>query len=145
MERLLISACLLGQNCKYSGGNNALPEKTLDALRERYCLIPVCPECAGGLPVPRVPAERRGTKVMTRDGRDVTKEYQKGAGEAARLYQLLRCDCAILKGRSPSCGCGEIYDGSFSGRLIPGDGVTAELLKAEGVEVLGESVFFENE
>ena len=139
MERLLISACLLGINCKYSGGNNALPEKTLDALWGRYCLIPVCPECAGGLPVPRVPAERRGTKVMTRDGRDVTAAYEAGAQTALRLARGFGCRAALLKERSPSCGSGEIYDGSFSGTLIPGEGVAAGLLRENGIAVFGES------
>ena len=128
MEALLISACLMGFDCKYSGGNNALPSEELEALRRHYQLIPVCPELAGGLPVPRVPSERRGERVITRDGRDVTKEYQKGAAVAAALAARFGAKCALLKSNSPSCGATHVYDGSFSGRLIPGRGVTAEYL-----------------
>ena len=88
MRTLLVSACLLGFACKYSGGSNALPEETLAALRERYRLIPVCPECAGGLPVPRTSAERQGRWVTDRDGRDVTAQFEKGALVALRLARL---------------------------------------------------------
>ena len=138
MNTLLVSACLLGFACKYSGGSNALPKETLTALRERYRLIPVCPECAGGLPVPRTSAERRGRWVMDRDGRDVTAQFEKGALVALRLARLFGCGEALLKERSPSCGSGEIYDGSFRGRLVPGYGTAAELLKEAGVAVYGE-------
>ena len=138
METLLVSACLLGFNCKYSGGNNALPKETLDALRGRFRLIPVCPETAGGLPTPREPSERRGERVMSRDGRDVTAAFQKGAALTLRLAGRYGAKTALLKQNSPSCGSGMIYDGSFTGRLVPGDGVTAELLKSRGVAVMGE-------
>jgi len=139
MKTLLVSACLLGFNCKYSGGNNALPAATLAKLREQYRLIPVCPECAGGLPVPRTPAERQGRWVMTRDGRDVTARYEKGALIALRLARLFGSEAALLKERSPSCGSGEIYDGSFSGKLIPGYGAAAQLLREMGIPVIGET------
>ena len=139
MKTLLVSACLLGFACKYSGGSNALPEETLTALRERYRLIPVCPECAGGLPVPRTSAERQGRWVTDRDGRDVTAQFEKGALVALRLARLFGCGEALLKERSPSCGSGEIYDGSFRGRLVPGYGTAAELLKEAGIAVYGES------
>ena len=139
MEALLISACLLGANCKYSGGNNALPPETLAALRKTYRLIPVCPEVAGGLPVPREPSERQGARVVSRSGRDVTAEYRRGAETALRLAKRFDCRKALLKERSPSCGNGKIYDGgSFSGRLVPGNGVTAELLMVQKLEILGE-------
>lgn len=139
MRTLLVSACLLGFACKYSGGSNALPEETLTALRERYRLIPVCPECAGGLPVPRTSAERQGRWVTDRDGRDVTAQFEKGALVALRLARLFGCGEALLKERSPSCGSGEIYDGSFRGRLVPGYGTAAELLREAGIAVYGES------
>ena len=139
MKTLLVSACLLGFACKYSGGGNALPEETLTALRARYRLIPVCPECAGGLPVPRTPAERQGRRVVDRGGRDVTAQYEKGALVALRLARMYGCEAALLKERSPSCGSGEIYDGFFTRTLRSGDGVTAETLKANGVAVFGES------
>ncbi len=139
MKTLLVSACLLGEKCKYNGRDNALPEKTLAALRERYRLLPVCPETAGGLPIPREPAERQGERVVSRSGRDVTAQYRSGAAFALRLARENACDTALFKERSPSCGSGEIYDGSFSHTVIAGDGVTAEALKKEGVAVLGES------
>ena len=135
--KLLVSACLLGLCCRYDGC--AKPNAVVLALREGHTLIPVCPEQLGGLPTPRVPAERRGDRVVTRDGRDVTAAYEKGAAEALRLAELFSCDAAILKERSPACGSGRIYDGSFSKTLISGDGVAAACLKAHGIPVLGES------
>ena len=134
--RILVSACLLGVRCRYDGESKACPA-VLDLAKEHE-LVPVCPEQVGGLPTPRTPAEIQGERVVTRDGRDVTKEYQKGAEEAARLYQLLRCDCAILKARSPSCGCGQVYDGAFSGTLTPGDGIAAQALKRINARVITE-------
>lgn len=139
MEHLLISACLLGFECKYSGGSNALDAAALAALRERFRLIPVCPESAGGLPTPRPPSERRNGKVINKLGQDVTEEYRKGADTALYLARRYGCTRALLKERSPSCGSGEIYDGSFTGSLVPGDGVAAESLKAAGIGVYGES------
>ena len=133
METLLISACLMGYNCKYNGGNNALPEEVLASLRQRYRLIPVCPEAAGGLPTPRTPSERKGERVITRDGRDVTAEFRRGAELAGKLAERFDIHAALLKSNSPSCGCGTIYDGSFTGRLIPGDGITAEYLKRKNL------------
>ena len=138
MEALLVSACLLGFDCKYSGGNNALPVETLEMLRMKYRLIPVCPEVMGGLPTPRIPSERRGERVVTRDGRDVTAEYEKGAELALRLAERYGCRAALLKSRSPSCGSGEIYDGSFTGALIPGSGVTAEKLILQKMVIYSE-------
>ena len=140
MEVLLVSACLMGFDCKYSGGNNALPPETLEALRRSFRLIPVCPETAGGLPTPREPSERRGERVVSRDGRDVTAAFQKGAALTLRLAERYGAKRALLKCNSPSCGSGMIYDGSFSGKLVPGDGVTAELLKSQGISVVGENV-----
>ena len=140
MEVLLVSACLMGFDCKYSGGNNALPPAALDNLRRSFRLIPVCPETAGGLPTPREPSERRGERVVSRDGRDVTAAFQKGAEFTLRLAERYGAKTALLKRNSPSCGSGMIYDGSFSGKLIPGDGVTAELLKKQGIAVMGENV-----
>ena len=144
-EPLLISACLLGTPCRYDGKSKPLPAGQLEILRERYELYPVCPESDGGLPTPRIPSERRGGRVLNRAGEDVSVPYARGAALALKQCREHDCRKALLKERSPSCGCGEIYDGSFSGTLIPGDGVTAELLKAEGIEILGESVFFEKE
>ena len=127
-EKALISACLLGAECKYSGGSNALPEDTLAALKEKYELIPVCPECCGGLTTPRAPSERRGDKVVSKTGADVTEQFQKGAQTALHLAEMFGARLAIFKENSPSCGSGTIYDGTFTGTLTQGDGVTAELL-----------------
>ena len=139
MERLLISACLIGSECKYSGGSNALGREELDALRSRYLLVPVCPETAGGLGVPREPSERLGPAVVSRSGRDVTDSFSAGAEVARRLCLRFGCRMALLKERSPSCGKDGVYDGSFSGVLVPGMGMCAERLAAMGVELFGES------
>lgn len=138
-EKALISACLLGAECKYSGGSNALPEDTLVALKEKYELIPVCPECYGGLTTPRAPSERRGDKVVSKTGADVTAQFQKGAQTALHLAEIFGARLAIFKENSPSCGSGTIYDGTFTGTLTQGDGVTAELLKKHGITVIGEN------
>ncbi len=136
-EKLLISACLLGRNCKYSGGNNYHP--LTEALRQRYELVPVCPECMGGLPIPHDPAERVGDKVLSRTGADVTAQFQRGAELTLRRAQQTGTALALLKERSPSCGYGAIYDGTFSGTVVPGSGVAAELLAKNGVTIYGES------
>lgn len=137
MDRLLISACLLGCRCRYDGGSKGHP--LAKRLAERYALVPVCPEQMGGLATPRPPAERRGERVVTQAGADVTEQYRRGAEETVRLCRLLGCETAVLKERSPSCGSGQIYDGTFSGALSAGDGVAAELLAAHGIAVYGES------
>ncbi len=139
MENLLVSACLLGACCKYSGGANTLPEEVLSALRSRFRLIPVCPETAGGLPVPRRPSECRDGGVFDCEGLNVTAEFEKGAEIALRLMQKYSCRRALLKENSPSCGSGRIYDGSFSGRLTAGDGAAARKLLAAGAVIYGES------
>ena len=135
----LCSACLLGIRCRYDGKNKT--NKKILALSEKETLIPVCPEQLGGLPIPRKASEQRGNKVITESGRDVTKNFKKGAKEVLRLAELLGVKEAILKQNSPSCGCGKIPDGSFSGRTIKEDGVTAALLKKNGINVLTEDDF----
>ena len=139
MTPLLISACLLGFPCRYDGRSVPLSPDALRALRARFALFPVCPECAGGLPTPRVPSERRGARVLSREGADVSAQFERGASLALELARRHGCTLALLKERSPSCGSGEIYDGSFSGALTPGDGVTAAVLQAAGLRVFGES------
>ena len=140
MENVLISACLLGVSCRYDGLSKPLDTKIIENLRSRYHLIPICPEIFGGLPTPRIPAEiQANRRVLRKDGKDITDEYKKGAKEALRLAKLFDCKLAILKERSPSCGSGVIYDGSFTGNKINGDGITAELLKKEGIRIIGES------
>ena len=133
-EKILISACLIGLNCKYNGGNNE-NSKLVELMKEKD-LVPICPEQLGGLKTPRVSAERKQEKVITKEGVDVTKEYQKGAEEVLKLAKKLNIKKAILKSRSPSCGIDEIYDGTFSHTLIKRDGVAAELLKKNGIEVI---------
>ena len=138
-SKLLISACLLGAACRYDVKSVPLPAEIITALNEKYAIVPVCPEQLGGLPTPRDPSERRGDAVVTEAGQDVTAQYTRGAQQALYLAETLGCRAALLKERSPSCGSGEIYDGTFSRTLTPGDGVTAALLKAHGITVYGES------
>ena len=137
MENILVSACLLGIGCRYDGKHKA--DQSVIELSKKYNLIPVCPEIYGGLPTPRVPSERVGDRVMMKDGTDVSANYRRGAEEALELCRIYNIKTAILKERSPSCGKGAIYDGSFTGTLTDRDGVTAELLIANGIRVLGES------
>ena len=139
MEALLISACLLGMPCRYDGRSKQLDEAALRALRQRYKLVPVCPESAGGLPIPREPSEKRGAGFYSRSGRDVTAEYEKGAQTTLELALRYGCRLALMKERSPSCGHGKIYDGNFTGTLIPGNGAAVDKLLAEGITVYGES------
>lgn len=133
-EKILVSACLLGLNCKYDGENNY--SKDIDEFLKDYEVIPICPEIMGGLPTPRISAERVDGRVVTKDGRDVTKEYIKGAKESLFLARKYNVKKALLKLRSPSCGYGKIYDGTFSHTIIDGNGVTAELLKQNGIEII---------
>lgn len=132
-EKLLVSACLLGENCKYNGGNNRLPG--LEALEERFELVPVCPERLGGLPTPRPSSERVGDRVLTQTGEDVTEAFRLGAERALAAA----CSCgarrALLQERSPSCGSTRVYDGTFTGALVPGRGVTAQLLARHGIRI----------
>lgn len=134
-----MSACLLGTTCRYDGRGNENSEVTALLQREDLCLIPVCPEQLGGLPTPRIPSERRSNLVINRAGEDVTAYFCRGAEQALRIAKLYGCEIAVLKERSPSCGCGWIYDGTFSGILTDGDGITAELLLQNGITVVGES------
>ena len=135
--RILVSACLLGIACRYDGRSKPHPD--MAELMKHHQLVPVCPEQLGGLPTPRTPSERQGERVVMADGADVTEQYRRGAEEALRLCRLLGCEAAVLKERSPSCGKDRIYDGTFSGTLTDGWGVTAELLRQNGIPVYGES------
>lgn len=137
MEKLLISACLLGRNCKYNGGNNYTP--LVERLKERYELVPVCPECFGGLPIPHDPSERVGDKVLSKAGEDVTGAFILGAEKTLAVARGQGITLAVLKERSPSCGFGAVYDGTFTGTVVPGSGVAAELLAKNGVAIYGES------
>ena len=135
--KLLVSACLMGMRCRYDGGTNTLPR--LAELMDQYTCIPVCPEMFGGLPTPRVPAERRREQIINQKGENVTEAFVQGAAEVLRLAELYDCKMALLKEHSPSCGSGQIYDGTFSGILVPGDGVAAQAMKKHGITVFGES------
>ena len=136
MEKILISACLIGDNCKYDGGNNLNPK--IDALLDKYELIPFCPEVEGGLPIPRNPSEIKDDGVIMNNGKDVTRNFELGARKALMLCLYLKINIAVLKERSPSCGTHQIHDGSFSGKLIDGMGITAKLLKENGIKVYSE-------
>lgn len=130
----MISACLTGENCKYNGGNNRR-DALLEMLAD-HTLIPVCPEIMGGLPTPRTPAEIRDGAVVTKDGRSVDEEFRTGAELTLAKAARERPDLIVLMSRSPSCGVRQRYDGTFSGRLTDGAGVTAALLMKAGFPVL---------
>ena len=135
--KLLVSACLLGENCKYNGGNN-YNEKVV-ALGEYFDFVPICPECFGGLSIPRVPSEIVGDKVLSKNGEDLTAQFKDGAEKSLYVANECNCTVALLKERSPSCGFGRIYDGTFTGRLVKGNGFTANLLYNNGIRIYGES------
>ena len=135
--KILVSACLLGIPCRFDGGHSF--SEQIFALGNDLCLIPICPEQLGGLGTPREPAEIQEGRVITAKGEDVTAPFYKGARITAQILEITDARAAILKERSPSCGSGIRYDGSFSGRLIPGNGVTTELLLESGIPVFGET------
>ena len=139
----LCSACLLGIRCWYDGSSK--PDSRVVALSKKGVLIPVCPEQLGGLPTPRKPAEQRGGKVITEIEDDVTSQFKKGAEDVLAIAYILGIKEAILRQRSPSCGVGKIYDGTFSERVVKGDGVTTALLKKNGISVISEEDLPEEE
>lgn len=132
--KILVSACLLGESCKYSGGNN-YNQAVCDFARGHQ-VVPVCPEVLGGLPTPRCPAEIVQGVVTNKEGINVDREFRAGAAKALAIAKENGVELAILQSRSPSCGVKEIYDGTFSGTKIPGQGVFAKMLMDEGVRVL---------
>lgn len=149
MANILISACLLGINCKYTGDNNC-NQKVLDFIKkhESDSIIPICPEQLGGLPTPRSPYEIMHTdansvlsgcgKVQAKSGEDVTMQFINGANECLKIAQLFACSTAILKDRSPSCGTKLIHNGDFNTTVLPGKGITAQLLSDNGIQVFSE-------
>ena len=139
--KIVVSACLLGGNCKYSGGNNRSEE--LLTLLSGHEVIPVCPEVLGGLPVPRTPAEIVDGTVVTRDGVSVNEEFLRGASAALEICMRNKPDLVILQPRSPSCGVGRVYDGTFSGKLVPGNGVFAALALENGFRVVSAEQILE--
>lgn len=135
-EKIIISACLAGVNCKYNGQNN-YNQKIMNIIKNNDVIL-ICPEQLGGLSTPRNPSEIRGNRVINNCNEDVTDNYNRGAEEVLRLCKELNIKKAILKSRSPSCGKGIIYDGTFSHKKIQGNGITAALLIKNGIEVLTE-------
>lgn len=136
MKNILVSACLLGIECRYFGDGKE--NAAVIQLLEKYHLIPVCPEQLGGMPTPRNPVELKDGRAYDAEGRDFTVQFEKGAQETLRIAELFGCRAAVMKSKSPSCGCGMIYDCTFSGKLVPGNGKAAELLLKNGVQVCTE-------
>lgn len=137
MKKILVSACLLGIPCRYDGKSN--PNQEVISLKDKFELIPICPEVLGRLPTPRIPAEIQGERVVRSDGVDVTLEYTEGAKKALEIAKEKDCDLAILKAKSPSCGNREIYDGTYTKTLIKGKGITVKLFEKNGITVINES------
>jgi uncharacterized protein YbbK (DUF523 family) len=137
VDHVIVSACLLGVRCNHKGA--ASPSAAVQGLAASRQLIPICPEVAGGLAIPRPAAERVADgRVVTGDGDDVTAAYQRGAARAVAVARAAGAGSAVLKARSPSCGCHQVYDGTFARRLVEGEGVTAAALRAAGVRVVSE-------
>lgn len=136
--KILVSKCLLGENCRYAG-DNCKNERVLALADEGNQLIGVCPEVLGGLPTPRQPSEIVGDKVISKTGNDVTMEYVSGAQKALEIAKENGVDYCIFKAKSPSCGCGVIYDGTFSGKLIEGNGITVKLFLENGYVIKNEN------
>lgn len=139
MKKILISACLLGQNVKYDGGHNSIVDNPfINKLLKLDMLIPFCPEVEGGLETPRVPVEIINNKAINQIGEDKTSYFNQGAQKTLELCKKHNIKYAILKFRSPSCGSGQIYDGTFSHTLISGDGISTKLLKENNIKVFTE-------
>jgi len=141
-KSVLISACLVGENCRFDG-EHSLRNELLELL-EGKDLIPVCSEVEGGLSVPRPPAEIRAGRVYRQSGEDVTSNFNKGAEICLKLGKTHEATLAILKSRSPACGCGQVYDGSFSGKLVEGDGIFTKTLKNAGIECISDEDYLSN-
>ncbi len=133
---IVVSACLIGENCKYDGTNNK-NQKVLDYLKDKE-YVSVCPEMLGSLPCPRIPAEIKDGRVLNKEGEDVTLQFTKGAQKALEIALKNKIDMAILKESSPSCGVNTIYDGNFTSTKIKGLGITAQLFKKQGIKVITE-------
>ena len=136
MKKIIVSACLLGTPCRYDGKSK--PSEAVIALGEKYELVPVCPECLGGLPTPRLPCEIQNGKVVRIDGVDCTREYTLGAEKSLEIARENGAEIAIFKAKSPSCGKYQIYDGTYSGTLISGQGVTSKLFMENQITVIDE-------
>lgn len=134
----LCSACLLGYNCVWQGNSSRHKNEKIIELSKKEVLIPVCPEQLGGLPTPRSPCEQKGDKVFTKEGEDLSEQFQKGAEEVLKIANQLGVKEVIFRKYSPSCGSGKVYDGTFTGKITEGDGVTAAFLKKNGIKVISE-------
>lgn len=138
----IVSACLVGAKCRYDGESNEIA--AIKTLVNEGKAVPVCPEQLGGLTTPRTPAEIVEGRVMTKEGKDVTEAFELGAKRTLEIARICECKYAILKAKSPSCGCGQIYNGKFEGTLIKGDGLAAQLLKDQGIQVYTEHSYLES-
>lgn len=136
MEKIVVSACLLGEPCRYDGKSCPNP-MVIDFCSDKQ-VYPVCPEVLGGLLIPRISCEIRGNRVISKTGENHTKEYQRGARKVLELMQREKITMAVLKSKSPSCGVGKVYDGTFTGTLTEGDGICAQMLKQHGLSVMNE-------
>ena len=134
---IAVSACLIGQRCRYNGDTKT--DGRVIKLEKRFRFVPVCPEMLGGLPVPREPSEISGDRVITRSGKDMTDAYRKGAEKTLELIRSEGCVAALFKERSPSCGSGFVHNGLFDGGMVPGDGIASALLRTQGIPVYGET------
>jgi len=139
--KTVVSACLAGDRCKYNGGDNLVPE--IRTMVENGSAVKICPETLGGLPIPRVPSEivvrpDGSRRVVDQNGKDVTEYFEKGAERSLEIVQEVGANTATLKQRSPSCGCGQIYDGSFSKKIVAGNGITTELFIINGISIISE-------
>ncbi|VBB09124.1 Hypothetical protein LUCI_4410 [Lucifera butyrica] len=135
---IVVSACLAGVECRYNGSSCTVPQ--IAVMVRQGKAIPLCPEMLAGLPTPRPPAEQRNGRIIAAGGEDQTAAYLSGAELGLKIAILIGYQEAIVKSKSPTCGCGLIYDGTFSGRLIPGDGLFAKLLKENGIRVCTEEM-----
>lgn len=133
---IIVSACLAGVECRYNGQDFSVPE-VIEMVRKGQA-IPICPEILAGLPIPRCSVEQYDGRILSKEGQDLTTEYERGAKIALQIAQVVGCKKAILKSKSPTCGCGKIYDGTFSGRLITGEGIFCTLLKNANIGVCTE-------
>lgn len=136
MEKILVSLCLLGYNYKYNGGNNYIDK--IEEIKKFYDVFAFCPEESSGLGTPRKPSEIKDDKVIMIDGKDVSSYFKKGAENALKLCERENIKLALLKEKSPSCGSSFIYDGSFSNKIIKGEGITTRLLRKNGIKVYSE-------
>ncbi len=138
-KKVFISSCLLGENVRYDGANNSITQNQfIKKLQKLNLIVSICPEVEGGLPTPRVPVEIQNNRAINKKGEDKTKEFKLGANKALEIVLQNDIEMAIMKSKSPSCGAGQIYDGTFLKKLINGDGISTALLKDKGIKIFGE-------